>query len=225
MKSLVLISESAGITMAVCELDAMHTAGLPVKNLDSSEKKLLDAAIRVFMFHGYAGASVREIAKDAGMTIGTLYHYAESKEALFVRLVNEGYTRSIALARAATARHKDPYERILALVRTHVGGEVAERDLWRISRTELNALTPASQASIIALRDKFESVWNDAIVEGCREGCFWPRDAIIARLTLVRMCTSVGDWYDPAGRLTLAEIVELMYQQTMDILRPATEHS
>lgn len=215
-----LISENAGSAMTKHESQPTDTAAASSEKVDSSESKLLDAAVRVFMRNGYIGTSIREIAKQAGLTIGTLYHYADSKEALFLRLVNDGYQRSIAEARATAALHDDPEKRLHALVRSHVVGEVAERDLWRISRSELNALMPETRSKIIALRDAFESIWNGAILDGCNKGCFWPKDPTIARLSLVRMYTSVSDWYDPHGRLSLEEIVEIMYEQSLDLLRP-----
>jgi AcrR family transcriptional regulator len=42
----------------------------------------LDAALRVFAEKGFAGASIRDIAKEVGVTEGLLYHYFESKEQL-----------------------------------------------------------------------------------------------------------------------------------------------
>ena len=43
---------------------------------------LLDAALAVFTEHTYGGAAVAEVAKRAGMSVGTLYRYFPSKEAL-----------------------------------------------------------------------------------------------------------------------------------------------
>jgi hypothetical protein len=106
------------------------------------------------------------------------------------------------------------------LVTTHLRGEVAERDLWRMSRTELNALTPESQAIIIGLRDEFEAVWTEVITDGCERDDFWPRDATIARLSALRMCTSVGDWFDAHGRLSLDEVIEILCDQTLALMRP-----
>jgi AcrR family transcriptional regulator len=43
---------------------------------------LLDAALSVFTEHTFGGAAVAEVAKRAGMSVGTLYRYFPSKEAL-----------------------------------------------------------------------------------------------------------------------------------------------
>jgi AcrR family transcriptional regulator len=45
-------------------------------------EQILDAACRVFAEKGFAGASIREIAREVGVTEGLLYHYFESKEQL-----------------------------------------------------------------------------------------------------------------------------------------------
>jgi AcrR family transcriptional regulator len=50
---------------------------------ESVEKAILVAATRTFASVGYRRASLRRIARDAGTTIGNLYHYFENKEALF----------------------------------------------------------------------------------------------------------------------------------------------
>jgi AcrR family transcriptional regulator len=50
---------------------------------------LLEAAARTFARKGYAGASVEEIAEDAGFSIGALYSNFASKEELFLALMTE----------------------------------------------------------------------------------------------------------------------------------------
>jgi AcrR family transcriptional regulator len=50
-------------------------------------RQILDGARRVFLADGFDGASMNEIAREAGVSKGTLYVYFDSKEALFVSLI------------------------------------------------------------------------------------------------------------------------------------------
>ena len=52
---------------------------------------ILSAAIQEFLEKGFTSASLRNIAKKAGVTTGALYGYYDSKEDLFEALVGEHY--------------------------------------------------------------------------------------------------------------------------------------
>lgn len=52
-------------------------------------ERLLDAALGVFVDKGVDGASVKDIARAAGVTPGLLYHYFESKDDLVLTLIKE----------------------------------------------------------------------------------------------------------------------------------------
>ena len=60
-------------------------------NDGSTLARIHAAAQAEFLAKGYQGASLRGIAKDAGVTTGALYGYYESKEALFAALVEPHY--------------------------------------------------------------------------------------------------------------------------------------
>src|SRR5215216_2785066 len=49
---------------------------------EERREQILDAALRIFSEKGFAGASIRDIAREVGVTEGLLYHYFESKEQL-----------------------------------------------------------------------------------------------------------------------------------------------
>ncbi len=53
-----------------------------------SRKKIIDAAMAVFSTKGYAKASIREIAKAAGISVGGVYLYFRNKEELYKSLIN-----------------------------------------------------------------------------------------------------------------------------------------
>jgi AcrR family transcriptional regulator len=63
-------------------------------------KLILDAAIRVFADHGYHGARVGDIAEDAGVAHGLLYHYFSSKEEVLRTIFAENWGELISRFRA-----------------------------------------------------------------------------------------------------------------------------
>lgn len=54
-----------------------------------TRRELLDAAARVFVKRGFSGASVEEIAAEAGYTRGAFYSNFRSKNELFVELLHD----------------------------------------------------------------------------------------------------------------------------------------
>jgi AcrR family transcriptional regulator len=56
---------------------------------ESTRRAILDAARDTFSANGYASASLDEIASKSRVTKGALYHYFESKQALFQTVVEE----------------------------------------------------------------------------------------------------------------------------------------
>jgi AcrR family transcriptional regulator len=61
---------------------------------DSAKRQqIMEGARRVFLEHGFDGASIGDIVRSAGISKGTLYAYFPSKEKLFVALVFENRRR------------------------------------------------------------------------------------------------------------------------------------
>jgi TetR/AcrR family transcriptional repressor of mexJK operon len=52
-----------------------------------NEKRILDAALKVFSANGYSGASMDQVAVEAGLSKPTLYQYFDSKEQLFASMM------------------------------------------------------------------------------------------------------------------------------------------
>ena len=63
-------------------------------------KRILEAAIRVFAEHGYHGSRVGDIAEDAGVAHGLLYHYFASKEDVLRTIFVENWGQLIVRFRA-----------------------------------------------------------------------------------------------------------------------------
>ncbi len=60
-------------------------AGATTKG-ERAQRAILEAARALFVAQGYHGTSIREVAAGAGLTIGAVYNYFASKEAIFERV-------------------------------------------------------------------------------------------------------------------------------------------
>lgn len=54
-----------------------------------TRKKIHDAAIRLFTRKGFHGTGIREIAREAGVSLGNLYNHHKNKHELFTAIMDE----------------------------------------------------------------------------------------------------------------------------------------
>jgi AcrR family transcriptional regulator len=56
---------------------------------ERSRAQILDAALKLFSHHGYGATSVRDIAEEAGVSKGNVYHHFPDKESIFRALLDQ----------------------------------------------------------------------------------------------------------------------------------------
>jgi AcrR family transcriptional regulator len=71
-----------------------------VERQEQTREQLLDAAARVFARRGYHGASLEEIASEAGFSTGAVYSNFSGKEELFLALADREVEKQTAEIRA-----------------------------------------------------------------------------------------------------------------------------
>ena len=65
-------------------------AGSRKEKKDATRQKLIGAGAKVFAADGVQGARIADIAREAGVAIGTLYTHFADKDALFIELMRAG---------------------------------------------------------------------------------------------------------------------------------------
>ena len=59
------------------------------REIDNTKQEILRAAARAATVHGFETITLRDIAKETGYTVGTLYSYFDGKEAILEGLIGE----------------------------------------------------------------------------------------------------------------------------------------
>ncbi len=90
-----------------------------------NRERILSGARAVFAQCG-SEAQMDDVARRAGVGVGTVYRHYPTKEALLVELVREKFRRFAAEAREALERDGEPFEVLADLMRSNA--EALERD-------------------------------------------------------------------------------------------------
>lgn len=119
----------------------------PTRIQKKNRAAILEAALEVFSAHGFRGATVDQIASQAGLSKPNLLYYFPSKDAMFTALLSELLDTWLDPMREINASG-DPLEEILAYVQRKLQ---MSRDYPRESRLFANEIVQGAPRMLDAL--------------------------------------------------------------------------
>lgn len=88
------------------------------KQANWKQQSILKAALRLFAEKGYAGAKISDIAREAGVSDGTVYEYFKNKEDILLSIPEQRF--SCHLDQLEDAFHvQDPVKKLRRFIRDH----------------------------------------------------------------------------------------------------------
>jgi AcrR family transcriptional regulator len=85
---------------------------MAARNGADKRRAILDAAIRVFARQGFHSARVSDVAQEAGVAYGLVYHYFDSKDQMLNELFTERWSLLLAAIREADTELNSPREKL-----------------------------------------------------------------------------------------------------------------
>ncbi|MEM6744992.1 MAG: TetR/AcrR family transcriptional regulator [Pseudomonadota bacterium] len=120
--------------------------------------QLLDSAAELFATKGYPATTMRDIAAASGMLPGSIYYHHPNKEALLVAVYEEGVRRLSERVAQAIAQQTDPWDRLEAMLATHIAMITEPSAYARVIIRNLPDDIPTAKAQLIALRREYEAI-------------------------------------------------------------------
>jgi len=145
---------------------------------DDKRKAILDAAVRVFARQGYDASPVGDVAKEAGVAYGLVYHYFGSKEAVLEAVFREQWGRLLAAVEVAEGMGQTAPEQLELVVKIVLRTWRDDPDLVRLLVREITR-SPHIQDELDEIGQAFASL-ERIIRRGQEEGSF--RAELDARL-------------------------------------------
>lgn len=195
----------------------MTAAETPSRRERPGKVAILRAAVEVMGEAGYEGASIRDMAARAGVSVAALYYHFPSKHDLLREFLEESH--DLVLARIERNLHDlgpgaGPGERLDEIVATLVASlvhdefaQLAANVAWR-EHTRLDA---AARAAVEARRLRLLDLVTDTVAEGVRTGELRASEPREAARAIVTLTTTIVEPYRAMGR-PMPEVIAL-YQR------------
>ena len=168
----------------------------PRKDAAANRERVLDAATELVRREGER-VPMADIARHAGVGVGTVYRHFSAREDLLAALVHRSFGLALANARAAAA---EPGSALLG-VRSFLMATLRERDRFVLPlHGGPPVFTPATRELQAEVRGVLQALLDRGRSAGEVRGDLTPVDLIVAASLLSRPLPTADDWDRFAAR-------------------------
>jgi TetR/AcrR family transcriptional regulator, fatty acid metabolism regulator protein len=133
---------------------------------------ILDAAVRVFARQGFHTCRVSDIADEAGVAYGLVYHYFSSKEEILDTLFLERWDVMLAAIAEADSSGRSPREKLHAIATFIVESYRHDPELMKVIIVEVTrAANTFGRTHLAKIREAYEQIAG-IVAQAQREGLF-----------------------------------------------------
>ena len=157
--------------------------------------RILEHATEVFCQKGYAGASMRDIARATGMSLAGMYHYFGNKERLLYLIQKDTFTTILSRLRAEAGQAADTEQALRGFIFRHLEYFLDHQQAMKVLSHEDDALTGAYGREITDLKRQYYRICRELLNRYKKEKGL-QFDSRIASLSLFGMMNWIYTWYD-----------------------------
>ncbi|MFE2039751.1 TetR/AcrR family transcriptional regulator [Streptomyces sp. NPDC059477] len=160
---------------------------------DLRRLQLISAASEVICRNGVDGARLKDIAEEAGVSLGLVQHYFRRREELISETIGSMLELTLATWRSVSEREPDPVRRLFALLRFQVAGWAPFAKRWSFWIEFWSAANrdTALQGYARDVYERWQEPFSTAIDAGVRTGDFSPA-VPSERVSLILMSLADG---------------------------------
>lgn len=105
--------------------------------MNNTKRAIFEAAIKIFSTNGFEGATMDDMAQEAGVAKGTLYYYFKSKEELFKFIITEGMELIGEQLNEAAEKEENSLDKLKSLCTLQLNLVYEKRDFFKVVMSQL----------------------------------------------------------------------------------------
>lgn len=146
--------------------------------------RILQAATRSFAAHGYAGARIDEIARQAGVNKAMVYYHVGDKDRLYATVIGEVVDRALAAMQQTIVGAASPEQKLRAVIRVIGETATANPSLPPLILREIaGGGAGIPQSALRKIAEVFRTV-GTVLRDGARAGVFREVDPVITHMLI-----------------------------------------
>jgi len=177
------------------------------RRAEARRHSILRAAARVFRRQGYAAAGMREIAREADLSPGNLYHYFVGKDEILYFCQDRSLDLMLGALREARLSGLPAVEQLRSILRAHVLCMLDEFE-GAAAHLEVESLPDELREKIIRKRDRYERSVRRLVSGGMRDGTVEPCDAGLVTRAMLGAVNWSARWFRPEGPRSAATVAD-----------------
>ena len=177
-------------------------------------KQIEEIATRAFCKQGYAGASMRDIAKELKTTQAAVYYHFAAKEEILFSIINAFTEDLLALLRAQFESTQDPALSLRRALLAHILLLETHSLETKLVIEEKRSLQSANKRRIVAREREVFAMYRDRVATLVSNAQARAVDPAVAAFALLGVVNYFLHWYRPKGQLPLREAAE----QSIDLM-------
>jgi len=167
-----------------------------------------EAAASLFYEHGYEATSLRTVASEVGIQVGSLYNHISGKEELLTDIMVSVMDELLeAVNKALVSVDGSALDRFKAAVDCHIRYHAEHARETFIGNTELRALSDGDLELVLAKRAEYERLLQKLIKDVAKETGADILDAKLQTYSILAQGAHVSSWYKPGGPKSLDKVV------------------
>jgi AcrR family transcriptional regulator len=176
---------------------------------DQKLEFILRTSARIFAEKGYHSTSMRDISRATNVSLAGLYHYCKSKDELLFLIQDNCFQRVLESAHRRIAGVSDAVEKLRIFIDNHLSFFAANMAEMKVLSHEADSLTGEMAERVSHTKRQYTSLARDILAEIQRTTAVQEQavDLTVATYALFGMMNWIYNWYDTAGKLTVAELV------------------
>ena len=139
---------------------------------EQTRQRIRRAAAKLYAVNGKADLSARAIAREAGVSAGTIYQYFDNLRELMQSLWKEPLAVFLDDFEKIAEKHADPRRRLRKLLQAYLDFAHAEHELYRSAFLFVRPKSLPQPEPLPLAQDRLFSLLKKAVADGQSEGVF-----------------------------------------------------
>ncbi|HEX8887890.1 MAG TPA: TetR/AcrR family transcriptional regulator [Pyrinomonadaceae bacterium] len=177
---------------------------------DQKLEFILRTSARIFAEKGYHSTSMRDISRATQVSLAGLYYYCKSKEELLFLIQDNCFGRVHERLQERLKEASGAVEKMRLVIENHLSFFAANMAEMKVLSHEADSLAGEMHAHVSGKKQQYTKLVRKILseVQQARTDNTPKVDLTVATYALFGMMNWIYNWYDPAGKLSVNDLVD-----------------